>query len=40
MPDPLAPTSQLARCWQEIQKDESCGRVLAEMTEGFKAMTG
>ena len=36
--DPLAATSQLARYWQEIQKDESCGRVLNEMTEGFKVL--
>ena len=35
--EPLAATSSLARYWQGIQKDESCSRVLAEMTEGFKA---
>ena len=38
--EPLAATSQLEQYWQGIQKDESCSRVLAEMTEGFKVLMG
>ena len=36
----LAATPELAQYWQGIQKDESCGRVLAEMTKGFKTLMG
>ena len=38
--EPLAATPKLAQYWQGIQKDESCSRVLAEMTEGFKGLMG
>ncbi len=38
--DPLVDTSRLARYWENIQKDESCSRVLSEMAEGFKAIMG
>jgi glutathione S-transferase len=38
--EPLVATPTLGRYWQAIQKDESCGRVLAEMTAGLKARMG
>jgi len=38
--EPLAATPRLAQYWTEIQKDESCSRVLTEMAEGFKQMMG
>ena len=38
--EPLAATLTLARYWQAIQKDEYCGRVLAEMTTALKARMG
>ena len=40
MAEPLAATPKLARYWEAIQKDEYCGRVLAEMTTALKARMG
>jgi len=40
MADPLAATPTVARYWDAIQKDESCSRVLTEMTEALKARMG
>jgi len=38
--EPLAATPTLDRYWQAIQRDEHCGRVLAEMTTALKARMG
>lgn len=40
MAEPLAAMPALARYWHAIQKDEYCGRVLAERTATLEARMG